>query len=596
MARARNRIVQALSALVGLGVLLTGGAAAAQQTTPHLDRLEIPGGPDDGMALFRPVTHPESIFFAQMALGFSLDPLRTSNITTDRSVINASAVNVISDQLTSYATAGFEFLDRLTLAVTLPVTWAEAGNQLVTNPGAFGGGSAATTYGTSGPLVADARLDLRGVLYRTADKKAALGAQISLFAPTGNGSTTNFGGDGNTSALFMVTGEYTIKWLTLVGNTGIHFRPDNAVNDPVNNNGLGVGNEWRWAVGAFIPLKQGKFRIGGTIFGQTGLTTGGSDHTIGDTLFTARNTPVEWQGEARMNFGINGGPERWWVSGGAGTRLLNGYGAPDLRIIAMIGTYIPILDSDPASPDKKLALRKAIHDSLKDTDHDGIPDEIDPCPTVAEDHQQPDPNDGCPKPPDRDNDGIPDADDACPDVKGIPSFDKTKNGCPPDPSDTDRDKDGIPNVTDACPDVPGKPSTDPTKNGCPTFIKLEGSTVRTLKQVHFVSGSAVLAPDSYPILQEVADLLAASPGIKKMRVEGHTDSEGGAAFNLQLSNARAASVLTWLVNSGHIDAGRLVSQGFGLTVPIDTNDTPAGRANNRRVEFKIVSEEGATPQ
>jgi outer membrane protein OmpA-like peptidoglycan-associated protein len=102
--------------------------------------------------------------------------------------------------------------------------------------------------------------------------------------------------------------------------------------------------------------------------------------------------------------------------------------------------------------------------------------------------------------------------------------------------------------------------------------------------------------DSFPILQEVADLLKAQPGIRKMRVEGHTDSDGGADYNLGLSNSRAAAVVQWLVSTGGIAAERLESKGYGLTQPIDTNDTEQGRANNRRVEFKIISEDGATPQ
>ena len=57
----------------------------------------------------------------------------------------------------------------------------------------------------------------------------------------------------------MITGEYTIKFITLVANTGIHIRPKNSINDPVLKSGLGIGNEWRWAVGAFIPFKDGKY-------------------------------------------------------------------------------------------------------------------------------------------------------------------------------------------------------------------------------------------------------------------------------------------------------------------------------------------------
>ena len=165
------------------------------------------------------------------------------------------------------------------------------------------------------------------------------------------------------------------------------------------------------------------------------------------------------------------------------------------------------------------------------------------------------------------------------------------DGCPED----DADQDGIPDTKDACPREPGQPDPDPKKNGCPRFIKLEGSSVRVLQQVHFQTGSATILPDSFPMLQEIANLLKVTPSIKKMRIEGHTDSHGAAEYNLDLSKRRAASVMAWLVQHDVAQA-RLESQGYGLTKPIETNDTEEGRLANRRVEFKITAEDnGDTP-
>ena len=72
---------RALAALAAGGAVLaaTGGDAQAQQTTFHLDRLEVPGAPDDGLVLFRPATQKLQTFYAQLGLGLSVDPLRTSN-------------------------------------------------------------------------------------------------------------------------------------------------------------------------------------------------------------------------------------------------------------------------------------------------------------------------------------------------------------------------------------------------------------------------------------------------------------------------------------------------------------------------------------
>jgi outer membrane protein OmpA-like peptidoglycan-associated protein len=77
---------------------------------------------------------------------------------------------------------------------------------------------------------------------------------------------------------------------------------------------------------------------------------------------------------------------------------------------------------------------------------------------------------------------------------------------------------------------------------------------------------------------------------EKMRigVYGHTDNVGSDATNLRLSKDRAASVMAYLVGKG-INKGRLESEGYGETKPVQTNDTDEGRAKNRRVEFKILS-------
>ncbi len=165
-----------------------------------------------------------------------------------------------------------------------------------------------------------------------------------------------------------------------------------------------------------------------------------------------------------MRFGDEG---RWWLGGSAGTAILRGYGAPDLRVVAMLGMALPILESEGPPPDRGTEIREKRRNRLKvDRDNDGIPDDVDACPDEPEDHLGADPRDGCPLPKDRDGDGIPDAFDKCPDkaedFDGIDDGD----GCPED----DADHDGIPDAVDHCPKTPGKPSSDPALNGCPSHI------------------------------------------------------------------------------------------------------------------------------
>jgi len=597
MARAQHRLPikpAFFAAAVSVG-LLVEGSALAQQHTFHLDRLEVPGAPDDGAVLFRPVIQPDAVFYAQLGLGLSIDPLRISNITNDAGAQRASATNVITSQFSTYISAGFELLDRLTLGVTFPAALAESGNTPVYPDAAFGG-PANTAFTTGGPAAGDTRLDGRYVLDRSQDGTLALGLQLSVWLPTGAGSSTNFGGDGGFDWMPMVTGEWHPRpnWPFFVANTGVEFRPDNAINDPAGShgpagNGLGIGPEWRWAVGAMLPLKGDKFRVGVNVFGQTGLQGSGNQVT-GNTFFTGRNTPIEWSGEGRMKLPVLVGWDKWFAGATIGTRITDGYGAPDFRLVGLIGTYFPIRDTSAQSPER-VKLHRDIREALKDTDGDGIPDDIDACPTEPEDHKDPDPMDGCPTPPDRDGDGIPDAIDKCPDDPEDKEGIEDEDGCP----EHDTDGDGIPDAKDACPKEPGQPDIDPKKNGCPRFIHLEGSSVRVLQQVHFETASATILPDSFSMLGEIAQLLKATPSIKKMRIEGHTDNHGGADYNLDLSKRRAASVRQWLVDHG-IDPGRLESQGYGLTQPIETNDTDVGRAANRRVEFKITQEDTAAPQ
>src|SRR5262249_3284554 len=160
---------------------------------------------DDGLVLFRPVTQSRAIFFAQLGLGYQRRPLHTSNITTEKSTIDASQ-GVINNQFTQYSSVGIQFLDRLTLAATLPVAWVQDGQQ-PNYSGSILATNKITTFSTSGPSVGDMRLDLRGVAFRTPDRTFAAGAQLSIFAPTGNGSVSNFGGDGQTTAMLMATAE-----------------------------------------------------------------------------------------------------------------------------------------------------------------------------------------------------------------------------------------------------------------------------------------------------------------------------------------------------------------------------------------------------
>ncbi len=102
--------------------------------------------------------------------------------------------------------------------------------------------------------------------------------------------------------------------------------------------------------------------------------------------------------------------------------------------------------------------------------------------------------------------------------------------------------------------------------------------------IYFDSGSDVLRPESTPTLADIASMLKEHKDLKLM-IEGHTDATGNDASNLDLSKRRAESVKNYLVQTQGIATERLQTQGFGSQKPVDSNDTPEGRQNNRRVEL-----------
>ena len=153
---------------------------------------------------------------------------------------------------------------------------------------------------------------------------------------------------------------------------------------------------------------------------------------------------------------------------------------------------------------------------------------------------------------------------------------------PPPPPVGDSDHDGVPDNQDQCPGTPAGVAVDAL--GCPR----KGSI--TLEGVTFEVNSARLTGESNAVLTAVAADLQKYPRLR-IELQGHTDSSGSDAYNLNLSQERAAAVRAHLIESG-VPAEQLVARGYGETMPIDSNTTADGRAHNRRVVMSVVQNPG----
>lgn len=117
-------------------------------------------------------------------------------------------------------------------------------------------------------------------------------------------------------------------------------------------------------------------------------------------------------------------------------------------------------------------------------------------------------------------------------------------------------------------------------------VELSRERIDIRDTVYFEFNSAVIKPESYALLDEVAVVIRTHPELALVRIEGHTDDVGSDAYNLKLSQARADSVRAYLVGRG-VAPTRLVAYGYGESAPLTTNATEEGRATNRRVAFYI---------
>jgi outer membrane protein OmpA-like peptidoglycan-associated protein len=125
-------------------------------------------------------------------------------------------------------------------------------------------------------------------------------------------------------------------------------------------------------------------------------------------------------------------------------------------------------------------------------------------------------------------------------------------------------------------------------------VKVTATEITIRQQIQFALDSAVILPESFGLLTEIADTIIRHPEIKRVEVQGHTDNSGTPDHNKVLSEQRAEAVRAWLVQHG-VPSDRLVAKGYGQEKPLVPNVTAGNRAQNRRVQFIILEKEGSAP-
>jgi outer membrane protein OmpA-like peptidoglycan-associated protein len=559
------------------------------------------------------VDHPwytRSLKFA--ALGVTLDYSHDALVFGTRdSAGNVTQTNeVVRHQLALHVDLAVSFLDRVSIAASLPIVLYEAGQ---------------TSDGVSplgNPAVGDPRVGLMLRLFgQPLDGAFSMNIGADVWIPVG--AAGRHAGDSTVRALpkLVLSGlKHRVLWSFLAG---FMYRKDSGIGVVASGAGNTVGSELRFGFALAYADVVRRFSLGPEILAATVVTGNFSFQKASSSLEVLLG--LHYNIARVIEFGLAGG-----------VGVLNEPGTPDARAIVRLA-YSPmrpepkaapppsdrdgdgILDKDDLCPDVPAGPhpdRTRPGCPLSDRDGDGVFDKDDLCPDVPA-GAHPDPaKRGCPLL-DRDHDGIFDRDDVCPDEPAGPHPSATRRGCPdtdkdgdgvfdsvdvcpdvpaglhPDPARPgcpvpDRDGDSVPDPVDACPDTPGAPSPDPKKNGCPGLVEVKNGQVVIMKPVYFATNKDVILQKSFPVLLAVADALAVQQEIKRLSIEGHTDDRGKPARNLDLSQRRAESVRRFLIEHG-VAAERLEAHGYGQTQPISSNRTVQGRAANRRVEFKIVS-------
>lgn len=641
---ARSHLAGLFCALL---LFCTGRMATAQNTGFELNRFEPTTVGEYSFFVDHPWYSKSRYFAVGLTLNYAHDPYVFGLVSPDGRFTQTQSI--IAHQLLSHVDIAGSFLDRVTIAASMPITLLERGRSI----------GDVTPVATV--AVGDPRVGVMVRLFGQPDEtrfSLSIGGAVWIPLRSFSDSLPAHASDSSVRVLPKLVAAGLIWRIRWSATAGFLYRPDASLGSFLTQDGSTTGSSLQIGLAASYADMQRRFAIGPELLLNSVL--------VGGHAFSRDYTSLELLLGAHYNFGHT---IQFGLAGGLG--LLREPGTPDARALFRVA-YAP-LPKPPPPP--------------VDTDKDGIWDHLDACPKEKGEPTDDKRTNGCP-PPDRDQDGVPDRTDLCPDQNQGDRPDLSRIGCPipdrdrddvldavdqcpdtaqgahPDPKklgcpDTDTDKDGVfdaqdecktqpqtahpdpkkpgcPDIDtdgdgvydghdkclktpataypdperpgcplpdqdgdsvldkqDACPSKAGAPDIDPKKNGCPGLVQVRRGQIVILRAVFFNNDQDEVLKKSFPVLQAVANALIAQPVITKLAIEGHTDDRGDSEHNIDLSGRRANSVMRWLVEHG-VSSSRLTAAGYGPDRPIADNKTLYGRAKNRRVEFNIVEPKALT--
>lgn len=520
-----------------LGTCMLGHAAAAEGVM--LATRHSPAG-DAASTVASPEVSGDGLLRARIGFSHLRAPLR---LLTELQLEH----RVVRQQSWVHAGASYAFAHRVLVYAELPLLLDQSGAPAPDL-------TASAARPASSQALGDARLGTRVRVWSGHPYALSVAAGAEMTLPSGDADS--YAGDGSvTGRAFALVGAASsgLRWAVELGGV---LRPSRAFPGVLPTR---VGRSVTAAAVLQFPLDRGRrFWLGPEVAANSAVGDGtrlfDTRSSFGHLLLGARYRPFSGALQAT-------------AAGGPG--LGQAPGAADYLLMFSLG-WAP---ESPAPP--------------PDQDADGIPDSTDMCLRLPGTPSRYALLHGCPPEPlDSDEDSIPDAFDACPRLAGEATARRLTHGCPPG---LDGDADGVPDASDACPREAGSKSGVAEQNGCKAraSASLRAEQIVISEQVQFETDTAHLLPTSAAVLAAVADVLRRHPQVELVEVQGHTDNAGSPEHNAQLSRERASAVVAALSGLG-IDAARLVARGYGQERPLADNADERGRAQNRRVEFRVV--------